>query len=140
MTSRLTRGGGIWRCPRPEMPGILPNTPVWVGLNPSRSDDTGTNRSTLRTVLRWATREDRSEGSTSTCTPTAHRTRRDQGPPEARLLETLIGIGNNHLLRHLAAQADHAQLDWGKDGVSAAGDGRWRPCSHRGVYRALPEW
>lgn len=33
------------------VPPVDAETLVWVGLNPSRSDDNGANRATLRTVL-----------------------------------------------------------------------------------------
>jgi hypothetical protein len=93
-------------------------TLVWVGLNPSRSDDKVMRRPTLETVLHWAERA----GLTRVLGVNLYTYRlTDSSAIKAALrdgsLGDLVGTGNDELLQHVAAQAEHVLLAWGSLGA-----------------------
>lgn len=99
------------------LPVVQAQTLVWVGLNPSHSDDTGKTRSTLRMVLHWAQRA----GLTRVLGVNLYAYR-DTKPAVIRerlrtdSLDGVIGVGNDTLLSHVADDAEHVLLGWGSDG------------------------
>lgn len=98
-------------------PVLTRRTLVWIGLNPSQSDNNGKPRPTLGSVLFWARRAGLSRVLGVNLYAYRHT---DPKVLASRLrsddLESVIGEGNDHLLRYVAARAEHVLLAWSSKG------------------------
>lgn len=100
------------------LPVVEPTTLVWVGLNPSWSDDgTGRRRATLRTVLKFAGRDGFEEVLGLNLyafrhTKPKHLTTRNRDEQQR-----MLGEHNDEILAHAFGQTNAVLAAWGGNGA-----------------------
>jgi hypothetical protein len=99
------------------LPLVGPDTLVWVGFNPSRSDDNGRNRSALMNVLFWAARDGFADVVGVNLYAYRHTDIREvrRGLTSDRR-DKFVGSGNEAVLRHVAGRGGRTLAAWGCGG------------------------
>jgi hypothetical protein len=114
------------------LPRIPEDTLVWVGLNPSRSDDQKANRATLRTVLFWAEREGFARVLGANLFSYRHTDPEtiERGVVDPAQLQHMVGPYTDEILQAASESSAPALLAWGGKGKFAG-----REAAVAGLFR-----
>lgn len=98
------------------LPQVAPATLVWIGLNPSWSDDGQGPRATLRTVLQFARRDGYSEVLGLNLYAFRHTDPKKLSTHNAVEQARMLGEHNDEILRYVLAQTTSVLAAWGAHG------------------------
>lgn len=99
------------------LPQVAPSTLVWIGLNPSWSDDGRGPRATLRTVLQFARRDGYTEVLGLNLYAFRHTDPKRLTTRSADDQARMIGEHNDEILRHTVGQTTSVLAAWGAHGA-----------------------
>ncbi len=99
------------------LPVVEPTTLVWVGLNPSWSDDGTGRRATLRTVLKFAGRDGFEEVLGLNLYAFRHTKPKNLTTRNCDEQQGMLGEHNDEILAHAFAQTTSVLVAWGGHGA-----------------------
>lgn len=102
---------------RDGLPVVEPSTLVWVGLNPSWSDDGTGSRATLRTVLKFAGRDGFTEVLGLNLYAFRHTKPKNLTTRNREEQRRMIGEYNDEILEHAFGQTESVLAAWGGYGA-----------------------
>jgi hypothetical protein len=97
------------------LPIVEPSTLVWVGLNPSWSDDGKGPRATLRAVIKFARRDGFTEVLGLNLYAFRHTKPRELTTGNRDEQQRMLGQHNNEILAHAFGQTTSVLAAWGSD-------------------------